>query len=82
MKDVHGNEICKIKKKLCAWRFTWHMLSGDNMEQRRVTMAFRHFSMHTKCYVYVYEPPYPHEDDETDYRYGKHMTCIARCMSF
>ncbi|KAL5249309.1 hypothetical protein ACHWQZ_G018239 [Mnemiopsis leidyi] len=69
--DAYGNEICKIKKKLWAWRYTWHMNAGQNLEERRVTMAFRHFALHTKCYVYVYEPPYPHEDDDTNYDHLK-----------
>jgi len=55
-----------MKKKLMAMRYTWHMMAGDKMEDRRVTMAFRHFSLHTKCYVYVYDAPFPHEDDSTD----------------
>ena len=41
LQDVYGNEICKMKKKLWALRYTWHMLAGPSLEDRRVTIAFR-----------------------------------------
>jgi len=83
MLDAYGNEICKMKKKIMALRYTWHMNAGEGMEQRRVTMAFRHFALHTKCYVYVYEPPYPHEDDDTDYSNVKPLIMMkASVMGF
>ena len=37
------------------------------MGERRITMVFKWLTCRKKCYIYVYDPPYPNEDDDTNY---------------
>ena len=67
--NVDGEELVKLKKKLLAIHPTWHINSGHNLESRLATLVFEFTLLKKKCHVYVYDTPYPHEDDNTDYEH-------------
>eukprot|EP00116_Pleurobrachia_bachei_P009983 sb/3470245/ len=48
LKDVYGNDICKIKKKLWAFRYTWHMLADTLLFTRSAMFMCTSLPSHTR----------------------------------
>ena len=63
---MEGNKVADLVKKKMAIRITFHIYAGDEMSERRATMNLRAMSLKKKAHVYLYDPPYPSQDDPTD----------------
>lgn len=64
---VNGDELVKMKKKLLSLHPTWHLNSGPKLDSRLATLVFEFTLLKKKGHVYVYNPPFPREDDDTKY---------------
>eukprot|EP00116_Pleurobrachia_bachei_P011856 sb/3472118/ len=67
--DVNGEELVKMKKKLLSLHPTWHLNSGPKLESRLATLVFDLTLLKKKAKCYIYNQPYPHEDDDTKYEH-------------
>lgn len=67
--DTNGEDVAKLKKKLLSLHPTWHLNSGPKLESRLATLVFEFTMLKKKAHAYIYEHPYPHEDDDTKYEH-------------
>jgi len=74
--DIAGEDLVKLKKKLLSLHPTWHLNSGPKLESRLATLVFEFTMLKKKAQLYVYDHPYPHEDDDTKYEHMRPVLYI------